>query len=349
MEIFMKIIVGVGHPKDVHFWKNIICNLKKKGHFIKIVSWDKDVTLNLLNAYGFDYEIVEKSHKGLVGKSLNVIKSDFKVFKIAREFSPDIFLHGDPYLAHVSKIFNKIHLDYCDTEHASLAHIITFPFSDIICTPSCFEKKINPKKHVMFNSYSELAYLHPRYFKPDPSILKKLGLNTYDKFIILRFVAWEASHDLKQYGITNKEYFVKELEKYGRVLIFSENKLPCNLQKHCVNIPPEYFHHLLYYATMYIGEGATVAAEAAILGIPALYINTLRLGYLNELEDRYGLVYNFCNPLKGQREVLERVKVLVQDKNLKNKWLKKKEIMLEEKIDVTSFMTELIIDLDMEK
>lgn len=345
----MKIIVGVCHPKDVHFWKNTIFNLKKKGHSVKIVSWDKDVTLSLLDAYGFNYEIVGKSRKNLIGKSLNIIKSDFKVFNIAKQFNPDIFLHGDPYLAHVSKILNKIHIDYCDTEHANLAHIITFPFSDITCTPSCFEKNISPKKHVIFNSYSELAYLHPNYFKPDSSVLKKLGVNIDDKLIILRFVAWEASHDLNQHGITNKEDFVKELEEYGKVLILSENTLPDNLQEYCVNIPPDSFHHLLYYATMYIGEGATIAAEAAVLGTPALYINTLRLGYLNELEDKYGLVYNFSNPLSGQMEALKKAKVLLQEENLKNKWLKKKEKMLEEKIDVTSFMTKLIIDVSRKK
>ena len=52
-------------------------------------------------------------------------------------------------------------------------------------------------------------------------------------------------------------------------------------------------HDLLYYATMYIGEGATMASEAAILGTPSIYINTLRLSYTDEEEAKYDLLYNY--------------------------------------------------------
>ncbi len=37
---------------------------------------------------------------------------------------------------------------------------------------------------------------------------------------------------------------------------------------------------LLAYATLFIGEGATMASECAVLGTPAIYVNSLQLGYL---------------------------------------------------------------------
>lgn len=326
----------------MHFWKNIIHNLKRYGHEVKIVAWDKDVTLYLLNAYGFKYTIIGRSYKSFFGKAYDMFKSDFKVFIVAKKFKPDLFIHGDPYLAHVSKITGKKHIEYCDTDHAHFIHLTTFPFSDVICTPTCFLKKINSRKHIAFDGYSELAYLHPNYFKPDSSVLNKLGLNINDKFIIMRFVAWGASHDVNQQGFTNKKILVEELEKYGRIFIFSENKLPNEFLKYQINMPPESFHHLLYYATMYIGEGATIAAEAAMLGTPALYVNTLQLGYLNELEKKYELVYNFSDQINGQKEALEKAIHLLKNENLKKEWLQKKDQMLKESVDVTNFMTELI-------
>ena len=72
-----------------------------------------------------------------------------------------------------------------------------------------FNKKISNNKHITFNGYSELAYLHPNYFKADPSVLENLGLDKDEKFIIIRFVAWGASHDIKQQGFTDKEEYVE--------------------------------------------------------------------------------------------------------------------------------------------
>lgn len=334
-------MIGICHPKDVHFWKNIINNLVNDGHDVKIVAWDKDVTLYLLNAYGFDYELIGKSYKNLIKKMYDMLTSDLKVFKVARKFKPDIFLHGDPYLAHVSKVLGKVHIDFCDTEHANLVHLTTFPFSDVICTPSCFKKKINPEKHITFDGYSELAYLHPKYFKPDPSVLGDLGLSKDEKFIVIRFVAWGASHDIGQQGFAHKEEFVRELEKYARVFISSEQKLNKKFKKYRITIPPERIHDLLYYATIYIGEGATMASEAAILGTPALYVNTLRLGY-TDAEEHYGLLYTFSGTQTTEEQVLIKVIELLENKNLKKDWRKKAERLSNEKIDVTKFMTDLI-------
>ena len=75
----MRIIIGMPHPKQVHFWKNIINNLEKDGHEVKIVAWEKDIALYLLNAYGFEYEIIGKNYKGLIKKAYGMLESDLKL------------------------------------------------------------------------------------------------------------------------------------------------------------------------------------------------------------------------------------------------------------------------------
>lgn len=338
----MKILIGICHPKDVHFWKNIIKKLEFNGHEVRIVAWDKDITLYLLNTYGLKYELIGKSYRSLIGKFYDMLRSDLKICRVAWEFRPDIFLHGEPYLAHVSKIFGKKHIDYCDTDHAHIVHLATFPFSDIICTPLCFNKKISLRKHITFDGYSELAYLHPNYFKPDQSVLENLGIKKDEKFILMRFVAWGASHDIKQQGFIDKEEYVRSLEQYGKILISSESKLESKFEKYRINIPPEKMHDLLYYATMYIGEGATMASEAAILGTPSIYINTLRLSYTDEEEAKYDLLYNFSDPRTSQKQALKKAIELLGNENLKNEWQKKRERLINDKIDVNLFIYELI-------
>lgn len=336
----MKIIIVMGHPKDVHLWKNVINNLEDDGHEVKIAARGKDITLYLLDAYGFDYEIIGTNYETLLKKSYGLLEGTIKLLKLAKKFNPDIIVHGGPYAAYVSKLIRKPQIDFIDTEHAKLTTLLSFPFSDVICTPSCFKKKINSKKHIMFDGYQELAYLHPNYFTPNPSVLDDLGLSKDDKFIVVRFVSWGASHDRGQRGFADKENLVKELERHSRVLISSEQKLDGRFEKYRMTIPVERVHDLLYYATMYVGEGATMATEAGLLGTPSIYVSSLvgTMGNFEELEDNYKLVYSFRDPEQAMKKALQ----LLEDANLKTKWKKRKEKLMNEKIDVTKFVVELI-------
>jgi len=336
----MRIIIGIGHPKQVHFWKNIIKNLLHNGHDVKIVAWDKDLTLYLLKTYGFNHETIEKNRKGLIKKAYGMIVSELKLLKIVNKFKPDLLVGGAPYLAHVSKLVGKPHIALTDTEHATLTNLLSFVFSDVICTPSCYKGKIDPKKHVCYDGYEELAYLHPNYFKPDQSVLEEVGLNKKDRFIIIRFVSWNASHDFKQTGlcVENSKY-ISKLEQYGRIFISSESHLPPELEKYKLKIHPEKFHSLLSYAHLYFGEGGSTATEAAILGTPSIHISTTAIlcGVFDDLL-KYNLVYSFDDDSKA----LEKAISILSDKNSKEMWIHRKNDMLKEKVDVTRFITELI-------
>lgn len=338
----MKILIGIGHPKQVHIWKNIVKNLVEHGHEVKILTSDKDVTLKLLNAYGFDYDIYGKYQKEMIKKAYGMVTNTLKVLAVAKKFNPDILIGGTPYLAYVSKMLGKPHIMFIDTEHANLANWLSYPFTDAICTPSCYKGKINPKKHVAFNGFFELAYLHPNYFTPNPEVLDELELSEDDKFIILRFVAWKASHDIRERGFTDKLRVVKILEEYGRVFITSENKIPQQLEKYRLSIPPEKIHHLMYYADMFIGESAPMSTESAILGTPAIFVSTSRRGYTDELESKYGMLYTFSDPRNAQEKAIDKAIELLEDGKTKREWQKKREKLLNDKIDVTKFMTELI-------
>ena len=138
-----------------------------------------------------------------------------------------------------------------------------------------------------------------------------------------------------------KTFYVEDPLEYGRVFIIPEREVIKKLENHKMSIPPEKIHDLLYYATMYVGEGATMASESAILGTPAIYVNTLRLGYLDELEKKYDLVYNF-NTKNAQEYAIKKAIELLQDINLKNKWRRKRDKLLKESVDVTAWMTTFI-------
>lgn len=342
--LVVRIIVNIGHPAHVHFFKHFIWKMRARGHDILISTVDKDVTCRLLEAYDFDYDLWGARGSSMYDFAKEVVKRDYHVYKLVRRFKPDVILGiADIFGAHVSRVTKARSVVFTDTEHARLSNFITFPFADVVCTPTCFKKDLG-KKQLRYDGYHELAYLHPNYFSPDPSVLWAVGLGPTDPFVVIRFVAWQAAHDRGHHGfdLNTKRRLVEEIEKYARVLITSEAPLPDEFERYRLMAPPERIHDLLYYATLYIGEGATVASECAVLGTPAIYVNTLQVGYLDEQEEKYGLVYNFLDPKRDQKEAVEKALELVRREDLKAEWRAKRERLLKDKVDVTEFIVDFV-------
>lgn len=338
----MKIVVDINHPAHVHYFKNFIWEMERKGHEILITASEKDVTYKLLNNYGFDYINLGGYGSSLIKKLINIPILDLKMYNIVKNFKPDIFIGaGSIRAAHVSFFLRKKCINFEDTEHSMEQIRLYLPFVDAVCTPSCFKKDLG-RKQIKFNGYLELASLHPNYFTPNPAVLDEIGLSKDDIFIILRFVSWGASHDFGQHGLNNKIKLIKELEKHGRVLITSEGNLDKDLEKYKIKISPEKMHDLMYYASLYVGEGATMATESAILGTPSIYVSSLTgtMGNFIELEQKYGLIFSYSESNEAMKKAVE----LVQKPQIKKEWSKKRETLLKDKIDVTGFMVWFIED-----
>ena len=77
-----------------------------------------------------------------------------------------------------------------------------------------------------------------------------------------------------------------------------------------------------------------MASECAMLGTPAIYVNSLDAGTLREQEDKYQLIYGF----RSSDGVLEKVEELINTPNLKEKYQLRRQKMLSEKIDPTAFL-----------
>jgi len=332
----MKIVVDINHPAHVHYFKNFIWEMTERGHQILVTASEKDVSYKLLDAYKIPYVKLGNYGKSLHEKLVNIPLLDYKMYMAVKKFNPELFLgFSSIRAAHVSSLMRKPCINFDDSEHAILEQMLYMPLTDTILTPSCFMNDLG-KKQVRLNGYIELGHLHPKYFRPDSSVLDNLDLNEKDIFIVVRFVSWTASHDIGQKGIEDRVDFVRNLEKYGRVLISSEGTLEKDLEEYRITLSPDKFHDLLWYSTLYLGEGATIASEAAILGTPSIFISSLagRLGYLDELERKYGLMYSFVN----SDDALEKAIEILKKPYVKEDWRMKREIMLKDKIDVTEFI-----------
>ncbi len=336
----MKILIDINHPAHVHYFKNFINIMKAKGHDFFLISRNKEIEHILLKKLFFSFYSRGKGSSTIIGKFFYFFKAVFIILKEALKFKPDILISfGTPYPAIVSKLINKPHFSIYDTEHAKLHHLLTDSFSKMILTPECYNKKLGAKQ-IFFNGYMELCYLHPLYFTPNPDVLRELNLRKNDKYVIIRFVSWNASHDIGHKGISYsmKKKAIYEFSKYAKIFITSESDLPDEFLKYKINISPEKIHDVIYYASLLYGESATMASESAVLGTPAIYLDNNGRGYTEEEEKKYGLIFNYSESLEDQQKSIEQGIKLLQIQDIKKEWGKKREKLLKEKIDVTDFL-----------
>ena len=135
--------------------------------------------------------------------------------------------------------------------------------------------------------------------------------------------------------------------------------LGTQFEKYRIKINPLDMHHVMAFASLYIGDSQTMAAEAGVLGVPFVRFNDFvgRIGYLRELEDVYELGYGIhATQLKGD-ELIRRADGLVQPSGVEELYKRveqlvampseerraifqsRREKMLSNKIDCAKFLT----------
>jgi uncharacterized protein len=330
----VRILIDIGHPAHVHYFKNFIKIMEEKRHEFLIIARNKEITFELLNRYGLTYISRGSGGKSLLEKLFYIPKADLIIYQQAKKFKPDLLLSfSSTYAAHVSKMIGKPHITLDDTEHAKYELLMYPPFTDTILNPSCFTKDLG-RKQILFDSYTELLYLHSRYFVPNNKVLELLNMKEGEEYAIVRFVSWNASHDVSEAGLSSSDKIelVRSLSKKLKVFVSSEGKMPKEIQNFQFNVPSELMHDALAFARIYVGEGGTTASESAILGTPAVYINNLSMGYIEE-EKKAGLL--FQTTIK--EEIINSIDfILAQKSTLDYKSLASE--FVKEKIDPTAFL-----------
>jgi predicted glycosyltransferase len=97
-------------------------------------------------------------------------------------------------------------------------------------------------------------------------------------------------------------------------------------------------HTFLSGAGLLVTDSGTMTTEGAVLGIPVIRCNSYlghdRVGIFRELESKYGLIFSSRDADQALKKAVE----LVQIPDTRTIWEQKRECLLQDKIDVTSFM-----------
>jgi len=336
----MNILFDINHPAHVHYFRNAIAILVSKGHSITITAREKDVTVPLLRNYQLPFLVLSKAQKGLWRLGLELIIRQLKLLPILINKKINVCVSATGACSvHICKLLGIPTLVFYDTEDATLQNALSIPFATKYVTPDSYLKKVG-KNHITYAGVQEMAYLQPKYFQPDNSVLDLLKIHKGEKYIVMRFVAWQAAHDRGETGLSleTKRKIIQTLSKHAKIFILSEAPLTEEFQPYRFSAPPNKAHDLLYFATLYIGESATMASESACLGTPAIYVSSRKLGYVKE-GGKYDLIFD----LENDDDILKKAEEIITHYD-QTYWDKKREIFLNHHIDVTQFFVKTILE-----
>jgi predicted glycosyltransferase len=337
----MRILVEILHPAHVHVFRNAIRAWQERGDEVLVLSREKECTSSLLEAYGIPFRSISRIGKRKYALPAEMVLRDVRMLTASLVFKPDVLVGVmGVTIAQIGRLIGKPAVVFYDTENATLTNRFVYPLAHSVCTPSCYREPVRGR-HVTYPGYQELAYLHPGRFQPDRSVVEALGIDPGDTFFVVRFVSWQASHDVGEYGLTLdiKRDLVTRLSSHGRVLITSEAPLPEDLAPYHFPLPAEKMHDVMAFARLLVGESATMSSEAAVLGVPALFISDEGRGYTEE-EERFGMVFNFRTDEK------ERIFAWLDDhlsmEDASGVFAGRRAKLLEGKVDTTTWMIEYI-------
>tara|TARA_Y100000031_G_C8199793_1_gene375636 strand:- start:51 stop:1076 length:1026 start_codon:yes stop_codon:yes gene_type:complete len=331
----LKILFDIGHPAHVHLFRNFIKYLRRDNNSIFVVSRQKDVTNILLEHYQIDYICLSKPRKNIFGIFMEMIERDRKIYQLHKKNNFSISMGTSVSIAHLTALSNvpSFNFNEDDDSSAPIYSFLAYPFTTKIMNPTCIRYNLWKNKRAFIPSYHELAYLHPNNFSPDLTVLEKYGLKEKD-YIVARFSALQAHHDIGQKGISNSLWGkIKEVCLDYQIVTSVENNMSHQ-------IDPWDLHHVLAFSKLLITDSQTMTVEGAVLGIPSIKVNSFKdmSSVINELERRYKLSIGYLP--EEETKVLNTIERLLKNNDIESIWVERKEKMLREKVDFNQWLIE---------
>lgn len=344
----MRVLFQLGHPAHFHLFKNTIADLQRDGHQTFILIRKKDILEDLLKAANMPYVNILPSGKK---SAFTLLLRLWRVFWFTLTHRIHVLVGSTPEVAQVAWLLRRRSVVMAEDDATIVPQFIKAvrPFVDQYLSPVSCNNGALEAKTTHYEGFHKLAYLHPNRFTPNPNVVDQYFPHN-ETFFLLRFAQLNAYHDVSTHahGINGEiaQKLIDKLTPYGKIYITSERPLESTLEQYRLRINPLDIHHIMSYATLYIGDSQSMAVEAAMLGTPSVRFNDFaeRIGVLEELENKYQL--SFGIPTSEPEKLYKTIDQLLNTSHLREEFQQRRERMLADKIDVAAFFTQFIEELE---
>lgn len=345
----MKFLFFFVHPSKYHLFRETINTLMEKNHDVDVIITKKEMLEYLVRKEKWNYiNIFPKGRKirsvsPIISASINFFRTLYRLLKFIDKKKYDLFITDD-LLTIVGKIKKVPSILFQDDDLKAVPEsAILLKTANYVLSPKATKIGKYEKKKLGFNGFKASAYLHPNVFQPNRDKIKVFNPSA-DNYFLIRLVSLRATHDIGKNGISNNELdaLINILSANGKIFISSERALPQKYNPYLIRLKHEDIFHAIAFADLFISDSQTMTSEAGYLGVPFIRYNDFinKISYLDELENRYKLGYGIKTG--EERTLYQKVQELLYDKSKKGEWVKKRNKMLSETIDLSSFMIWLL-------
>lgn len=306
----MRLLVDLTHPCDISFFKAPIRRWLSDGNDVNLVYLDRGPLARLVP---YEYPNLAARRVGRhsacrAGLYLRTgLWRELELFSALRDQCIDAVV-GFPgfQTALVAKALGIKSLGaYDDAEHRPNLRLAQL-LCDVLVLPE--QLGISGGNVVSCRALKEWAYLAPKYFTPNTTVLSEHRLERKG-YIFVREIE---PRSLNYRPDSEKTPVVEALYRAGldreRVVLSLEDKRRRHLYPRwqILEEPVSDIHSLLYHAALVISTGDSMAREGAELGVPSIYAGERRMKANDALYER-GLMLQLTTP----EELLAHVRHLV--------------------------------------
>ena len=286
------LLVDIIHYPNVNFLKPAINILQKEGYKIIITTQRRGRLPEIVRKEFPGYNIYcFGSHKGTTYSIIfqaNLLRFFYMLYYIFR-FRPKFGFAVTSFPLEVAAGLLRIPNIHFEDD---VERKYNFIFHKLFATKVFFPPIINSHgKYEVFNALKEWSYLSPDYFTPDEKALESYGLKK-KQYIFAREVSTGSFNYISQQPNTIAS-FAKKLPPDLKVILSLENKKCKNLFPSnwiILEEPVSNIHSLIYYSSVVISSGDSMAREGGLLGVPSIYCG-IRDMKANDILIKEGILY----------------------------------------------------------
>jgi len=326
----MRVWIDVLTPKQANLFSVLARRLEQRGHEFLITSRHYREVEGLLRVRGIDAAFIGR-HGGpnLSAKLAESSRRITELAEYAAEKGPDLAVSlCSPEAARVAYGLGIPHFALCDSPHAEAVCRLSLPLSKRLFTPRAVPKSawkrfgIGSSDIVQYNALDPAVWI--RAYAPGAHPTDTLGLDQVKPIVVLRTEEEYASYLLQTGAVTQSivARLVHPLSELGAQIVVlpryeqQVETLTRELTGYAT-VPAKVVDAvgLLSRASVFIGAGGTMTAEAALMGVPTISCYPADPTYV----DRYLLRLGLAERVLSHDRIVSRVRRFLTDPRLRKR------------------------------
>jgi predicted glycosyltransferase len=268
----MKYLIDIYHIPQYNFFKNTIDILGPEKVDLCCVDRGKLVEIITKESPKFKLYVLGdyKKNKGRWSLATRIVLPRLLgLYRLLKVNQYNVVGSASYQVNFVSKLLKIPNFSIMDDPRNFIVRILSFSTNNFYLP--LFNRKYGNAKS--FNALKEWAYLSPKYFSSNKEILDEYGLKE-KRYYFMREVSTDTSNYLGQAKNLILE-LSKKIDNNIPVVLSLENKQLKELYpKNWIILeePVSDIHSLMYYSSVIISSGDSMAREGAMLGVPSVYL-----------------------------------------------------------------------------